>query len=159
LLVHLVTVVLVGGDWMPGYRLLVPLLPLYALLVGVGFTRVRTRWAIALLGLACVVPAFDLATRIPDFRAGHATRARTFELAYWLEQHAHSAALVDVGLIGYASDVEVVDLGGLTDARIARMPGGHLSKHIDPRLIAARDPDAIVVHCDDAPRVSDDGRL
>jgi hypothetical protein len=159
LLVHLLTVVLVGGDWMPGYRLLVPLLPLYALLAGVGFTRLPTRWAVALLGLACVVPAVDLATRIPDVRAGRATRARTFELAHWLEQHAHSAALVDVGVIGYASDVEIIDLGGLTDARIARMPGGHLSKRVDPRVLAARDPDAIVVHCADAPRVSDDGKL
>ncbi|MFI5307122.1 MAG: hypothetical protein ACHQ53_07215, partial [Polyangiales bacterium] len=38
-LAHLAAVVLTGGDWMPGYRLLVPALPIYAWLVGVGVTR------------------------------------------------------------------------------------------------------------------------
>jgi hypothetical protein len=144
---------------MPGYRLLVPVLPLYALLAGVGVARARTRWAVALLGLACVLPGLDLGTRIPDLRAGDLTRARTLALASWLKTHAHSAALVDIGLIGYASDIDVIDLAGLTDERIARLPGGHLGKRIDPRDLAARYPQAIVVHCADAPQVSDDHQL
>jgi hypothetical protein len=132
---------------------------LYALLAGVGVARARTRWVLALLGLACVLPALDLVTRIPELRDGNATRARTLALASWLKTRASSAALVDVGLIGYASDIDVIDLAGLTDARIAATPGGHLSKHIDPHELEARDPDAIVVHCADTPRVSEDQRL
>jgi hypothetical protein len=159
LLAHLLAIVLAGGDWMPGYRLLVPILPLYALLAGLGVARARTRAAPVLLALACALPALDLVTRIPELRAGEATRARTLELAHWLNARAHRVALVDVGLIGYATDLEIIDLAGLTDARIARVPGGHLSKRIDAHDLQARDPDAIVVHCTGTPRVSKDQRL
>ena len=90
LLAHLLAVVLAGGDWMPGYRLLVPVLPLYAWLAGIGVARARGRMraaALALLALACALPAIDLATRIPELRAGDAARARTRELAEWLRVH------------------------------------------------------------------------
>jgi hypothetical protein len=159
LVAHLLAVVLAGGDWMPGYRLLVPVLPLYALLAGVGVARARTRAAWALLGLACVVPALDLRMRIPELRDNEYTRARMIEVAHWLNGRAHRVALVDIGLIGYASDLQIIDLAGLTDPRIAHLPGSHLSKRIAPRDLQARDPDAIVVHCADTPRISDERRL
>jgi hypothetical protein len=159
LVAHLLAIVLAGGDWMPGYRLLVPVLPLYALLAGVGVARAGTRAAWLLVGLACAVPALDLPMRIPELRDNAYTRARMVELAHWLNDRTRRVALVDVGLIGYASDIDIVDLAGLTDARIARLPGGHLGKRVDPRDLQARNPDAIVVHCADTPRISEDRRL
>lgn len=162
LLAHLVAVELAGGDWMPGYRLFVPALPLYALLAGIGVARTHGRTqriACVLLVLACVLPASDLVTRIPELLRGDETRARTIELARWLDARVHSVALIDIGLIGYASHLEIIDLAGLTDARIARRPGGHLSKRIDPRELQSRNPEAIVIHCAGTPEVGPDRRL
>jgi arabinofuranosyltransferase len=162
LLSQLGAVVLAGGDWMPGYRLFVPVLPLYALLAGVGVVRRFQRRPLLgalYLALACVLPALDLATRLPELRSGTRMRARADELAGWLRDHARSVALVDVGYLGYASGLEVVDLGGLTDARIARMPGGHLDKHIDATYLVSRNPDAIVLHSSARPVVSADAEL
>jgi hypothetical protein len=162
LIAHLAALVLAGGDWMPGYRLLVPVLPLYAWLAGVGAVRGfrAHRWlGVALVALACALPALDLVTRIGDMRASTAERARAVELAGWLRAHARSVALVDVGVIGYASGLPVVDLGGLTDPRIARAPGGHLDKRIAPAYLRERDPDAIVLHTSNTPQVGPDRRL
>lgn len=167
LVAHALAIVLAGGDWMPGMRLWVPVLPAYAALAGVGVARLlRTRRrrlrALAPLALvaACVVPVADLAVRVPDLRdAGRARGMAGAEVARWLRAHARRVALVDVGYLAYASGVEVVDLGGLTDARIARLPGGHLAKRITQADLRARDPDVLVLHSSVAPRVSADGRL
>ena len=59
---------------------------------------------------------------------------------------ATRVALVDVGHLAYAGGFEVVDLGGITDLEIARLPGGHLSKRIPETLLRQRGVDAIVLH-------------
>jgi hypothetical protein len=162
LLAHLVAMVLAGGDWMPGYRLLVPVLPVYSALAGVGVVRAlgRRPWlAAALVLLTCSVPALDLATRIADLRTTETSRQRLAPFAKWLGKHTHLVALVDIGYLGFASGVAVVDLGGLTDARIAHMPGGHLGKRIDEGYLRERNPDAIVLHSATSPHVDADGRL
>ncbi|MGD8862764.1 MAG: hypothetical protein PVI30_22320 [Myxococcales bacterium] len=163
LLVHLLAVALAGGDWMPGYRLLVPVLPLYALLLGRGVAVLWRRsppLAVGALALSCLLPALDLATRVP---ALHATaRSRTGEgaaIAEFLKHRATRVALVDVGFLGRASGLPVVDLGGVTDASIARLPGGHLDKRIDGELLQKRQPDAIVLHSARRPAVDAEGRL
>jgi len=155
-------VVLAGGDWMPGYRLLVPALPLYAWLVGVGSSRLsahRPKLVAALVLVSLSVPALDLATRIPDLRASASVRARASELVARLRSAHDRVALVDVGFIGYASGVEVIDLAGLTDSAVARMPGGHVDKRIDPSYLRTRDPNAIVLHSAAPPRVGSGGEL
>jgi hypothetical protein len=162
LVAHFCAVVLAGGDWMPGYRLLVPVLPVYAALAGIGVVRAfrRRRWlGLGMLIMAGSVPALDLATRIPELRAAGQSRVAVRELASWLHKHARVVALVDIGYLGYSSGAEVVDLAGLTDGRIARMPGGHLSKRISPAYLRERHPDVIVLHSVAPPDVGADGRL
>ncbi|MFI5308028.1 MAG: hypothetical protein ACHQ53_11775, partial [Polyangiales bacterium] len=161
-LAHLAAVVLAGGDWMPGYRLLVPALPIYAWLVGVGVTRGfarRPRLGSVVLLVALSIPALDLATRWPDLRASALVRERAAPLAAWLRANSSRVAMVDVGFLGYASGVEVIDLAGLTDPVVARRPGGHLDKRIDPAYLRLRDPDAIVLHSRTPPQVTDQGEL
>lgn len=162
LVAHACALVLVGGDWMPGYRLLVPVLPLYASLAGWGIARTFARkswwWAIA-LGLACLIPAADLVTRIPDIAAAGKSQRAAAGLAARLHAEARVVALVDVGYLAYESRSEVVDLGGITDPVIAKLPGGHLDKHVSAEYLARRAPDTIVLHAVTEPRVSADGRL
>ena len=165
---YLASVAVAGGDWMPGFRLVAPCLPILALLASVGASRVllrsRTRAArlatFAAVALAVLVPLVDLGVQLPDVRAAGRTRAEIARpLALWLAHRARNVALVDVGYLAYAGGFDVVDLGGVTDPEVAQTPGGHLDKTIDPAWLAERAPDAIVLHTSTAPRVSPTGAL
>ncbi|HMI91979.1 MAG TPA: hypothetical protein VK509_11475, partial [Polyangiales bacterium] len=61
--------------------------------------------------------------------------------------------------LAYASGVEVIDLGGLTDPVIARSRGGHLEKQIESAYLEQRNPDALLLHAATTPRVDGEGRL
>ena len=162
------SVAVAGGDWMPGFRLLAPILPTVALLAGVASARVllrsrrpAIRVGVGLaLAVAMLVPLLDLAVQLPEVRAAGEVRERVGRpLALWLAAHASRVALVDVGFLPYVGHFEVVDLGGVTDPEVARTPGAHLDKTIDPAWLASRAPDAIVLHASIAPRVSTTGEL
>ena len=159
---HLLALVLAGGDWMPGYRLLVPVLPLYAWLAARGLVRAfarRPALGVACLALACAIPLADLVLRVPELHAAGASQRAAAGLAARLRAHARVVAMLDVGYLAYASEVEVVDLGGLTDPVIARARGGHLDKRIAPAYVAQRAPDALLLHSAAPPRVDAAGRL
>ncbi len=156
---HGLAVALAGGDWMPGFRLLVPMVPAAAWLAS-GATRDGGRRAWAWIAASLVIPLLAGGLAILDAR--EAARARDTEgraLARLLAARAQRVALVDVGFLVYASGVEAVDLGGVTDPAIGRLPGGHADKRLDPGLLAARAPDAVVLHSTAPPRVDDEGRL
>ncbi len=71
---------------------------------------------------------------------------------------ARSAAAVDIGLLGYRTGVEIVDLGGLTDPRIGTLPGRHLHKPIEPGyVVGERAPDVIVIRISSPPLAAADG--
>ncbi len=158
--VHLACVLLAGGDWMPGFRLLTPVLPAYAWLVGVGVSdlarrpRIGARGALAIAVLACAIPALDLFVEIPAAREAGATRESVGRrLADTLRARAHRVALVDIGYLGYASDLPVVDLAGVTDPSIGHLEGRHGEKPVPFSLLAQREVDAIVLHSVTEPRV------
>jgi hypothetical protein len=73
--------------------------------------------------------------------------------------HCERVATVDIGYLAYRGGVEVVDLGGLTEPAVARLPGGHLDKWVRPGFLAARDPDCVLLHSSVAPRFDELGRL
>jgi hypothetical protein len=162
--IHLGAVLLAGGDWMPGFRLLVPVLPLYALVAAGPIARRlegrTTRWrGVAMIAAPLLVPVLAGAFTISDVRAsGNARDTAGAELADWLGRRGGPVALVDVGYLAYRSGLEVVDLGGITDPTIGTLPGGHAAKAVDPGLLQARDPRLIVLHSTRPPRV-EDGRL
>jgi hypothetical protein len=105
------------------------------------------------------VPLADLVTRVPEWAAAGASRDASAELIALLRARTRVVALVDVGWLAYGSGVEVVDLGGVTDAAIAHAPGGHLDKRIDPDYLARRAPDALLLHSAQPPRVDGAGWL
>ncbi|MBI2892089.1 MAG: hypothetical protein HYY06_00955 [Deltaproteobacteria bacterium] len=144
-----------GGDWMPGWRFLVPVWPLTSLLAAhgamVGRVRLgRRRLAFAplgLLGLGALVGCLSTLASLPDVRTAGIERERGAPrlVAALRRLDARTVALVDVGYVGW-SGFETVDLGGLTDRRIARAPGVYLDKEVDEAYLLARRPDAIVLH-------------
>jgi hypothetical protein len=166
--VFLLSLAVAGGDWMPGFRLFAPILPTVSLLAGVASSRVvrssRRALVRALVGfavlVAVLVPSLDLVAQLPDVRAAGQTRERVGRpLAVWLAARARRVALVDVGFLPYVGGFDVVDLGGITEPDVARLPGGHLAKAIDPAWLVARAPDAVVLHASIAPRVGPQAEL
>jgi len=152
---------LTGPDWMPGFRLLVPYLPVWGALSTLGLVLLATRVSsrplrlgVSLL-LAMIVGLFawqhparvsyrdDLATRARGYREGH------YGLASWLHDRARAgdtAALMDIGIVGFRClDLNILDLTGLTDRTIASAPGGFLKKRFPLSYVLDRQPEFIIV--------------
>ena len=167
LLVHAGALVIAGGDWMPGFRLWVPALPIYAAVLAIAVSdllRTRRRMGRLLAAMGCavalLVPTVDICVQLPRARAAARVRVSMGPvLVAYLRQKGGSVALIDVGYLGWASGLEVVDLGGVTDRAIADRPGDHLAKEIDPGYLQARDPDLLVLHSRTPPAIDEDGRL
>jgi len=173
-------VVYVGGDWMPGYRFLLPILPLYLLLTSDGLLAL---WRVlsGQLGhisvlarniLAAIVMVALFGTGYRDYfrelddyvseRAVGYTEAH-FYIGQWLQQNASpgdSVALMDIGIIGLLSELQVVDFVGLVDVDVARLVhNGSGSSASDAAVaeavaqsVLARQPDFIVLaHSEPAP--------
>ncbi|MCA9576798.1 MAG: hypothetical protein H6726_32165 [Sandaracinaceae bacterium] len=154
----LLSVMLAGGDWMPGGRLVVPLLPLIALVVGRALARLSWPWTGALgLAVTSLVPVALWLHSFDALRAQPGVRERGGAEVLAALDGASCVALVDIGYLGYTGDLHVVDLGGITDLEVARLPGGHVSKRIPEGLLMARGVDAIVLHSSSPARVRPQG--
>ncbi len=152
LLSQLAALLLCGGDWMPGLRLCAPIYPslvwgvLQTVPMRAGF---RGRVQLLLFALMPVMPGYLLAVQAHDFRSV------TLRRLDWLKQAApalHGAttvAAVDVGWVGLAFSGQVLDLGGVTDARLARIPWGHTHRRVGPGLFSDRNVDAWVIRAAD----------
>jgi len=62
---------------------------------------------------------------------------------------ARVVAALDVGWVGAATDAIVVDLAGVTDPTIGRLPGGHTSKRIPDHLLESRQVDTVILLAND----------
>ncbi|MGK4008093.1 hypothetical protein WMF31_36080 [Sorangium sp. So ce1036] len=151
-------VLLVGGDWMPFYRFMSPFEPFCFLLAGLGArallepllttlaaraAEVRARGAIALAAGAGLLAVGCLAA-MGAFRAQRIDRAQRHILhddkrfwdsaaggtAAWFLAHGQPGEIGvgDIGYIGYATDYPVLDLLGLVDPVISKLPGGYTRK-------------------------------
>lgn len=157
---HVVVVALLGGDWMPGYRLLAPVIPIFGALAALGALRVglrRRSLAVALVAMASMLPALDWIAQIQPARASADNRDAASPLAEALADH--DVALVDIGFLRYRARGDTVDLAGLTDPFIARLPGGHVDKEIPLAYLAERAPDVLLLHARAEPEVDAEGRL
>jgi hypothetical protein len=141
---HVAVVALVGGDWMPYARLLVPVAPSLALVFAeVSALAPRTSPA---RGVACLTFGILIAIRAaPAGRHVHEDRKDLIRLARPELRDAKVIAALDVGWVGAATDAEIVDLAGLTDPSIAALPGGHTSKAVDTAMLLDRNVDTVVV--------------
>jgi len=149
-------VMVVGGDWMPYARLMVPVAPSLAwaaVLVAEHAHPLATaaRSAVALaVGVVLVARGGTEGRHVGADRAALVARARPLLGA------ARRVAALDVGWVSAATDADVVDLAGLTDPEIAALPGGHTSKRVDVMFLLSRRPDALLLY---APAGLPGGRL
>jgi hypothetical protein len=146
--VHVVSVLLAGGDWMPFFRLFVPVLP-GLFVVGADLAAHAPMWATAArAGVATLVSVILLADKGPAARAVGQARERLVEAARPVLDGSHSVAALDVGWVGAAYRGTVVDLAGVTDETIAKLPGGHTSKRVTPAMLEHRGVDTLVLLTD-----------
>ena len=146
-------------DWMLGWRLTAPYLPLLAPWVAVGWgllasaprplARLGALLALAMLPLLWVASDDERQTlqestmvRNLGYLTGHRALGR------WLQataQPGETVALMDIGIVGFtAIDQRILDLTGLTDRHIAKSPGGFLNKTYDPMYVLGQKPRYIV---------------
>ena len=173
-----------GGDWMPGCRLLVPSLPLIALLVSEAWraiglisradlaptggapswlirpewlaawqTAVRNsakqRWnmllgrglrvtAYAALAMGCLassVGSFDTIPMRAELSGLHGlqlSHSRYFGIARWMQHGLPGPGLLaigEAGVIPYYTKLPILDLHGLMDPYVARLPGAMHRKY------------------------------
>jgi arabinofuranosyltransferase len=132
-------VLLVGGDWMSYYRFLAPAGPFVFLLVGLGLRRVvETRDTAALVAVA----AFGIYAgwvRLDHLREAQ-DRLVKDERRYWANTAGQAAewlatrakpgrvAIGDIGFVGWRTDYPILDLLGLVDPVINKLPGGYTRK-------------------------------
>jgi hypothetical protein len=148
-----------GSDWMLGYRLLVPFVPLWAALSVCGIAGVAARFArttvVGTSGFMVLVAACLWCGRFAeDYHAtitlsAHGYKTGHVALARWLHDNAaagDTVALMDIGLVGYGNpQLRILDLTGLTDRHIAKSPGGFVDKHYDPAYVLDQRPRYIVI--------------
>lgn len=153
---------LTGPDWMPGWRFLVPYVPVLSCLLAVGAAAILYRVAHArvyiAIALAAACPALfwflqagsskqihDLIElRARGYRSGH------MALAEWLHNGAakpgETVALMDIGIVGFrCPELRILDITGLTDRYIAKSEGGFLAKQYSPRYILDQAPSAVIL--------------
>lgn len=151
-----------SGDWMIGYRLLMPYLPVMAVVVILGWALVagsvlRNKIRIALLAAILYTPLLwkrqthnrnkfytTSVARVQGYRTGHGA------LAEWVLAGGVPAggtiAVMDIGMIAYqCADHHILDISGLTDRFIAKSPGGFLKKKYDPAYVFDKQPEIVVL--------------
>jgi hypothetical protein len=142
---HFGALVLAGGDWMALFRLFVPVLPGVLLLASelaettsFASNAVRTAAAVVACGFVWITTG-RAAREVCAQRLSLVAEARPILAG------AHHVGALDVGWVGFATRADVFDLAGVTDPTVARLPGGHTSKHVTESLLEAREVDALVL--------------
>jgi hypothetical protein len=143
--VHTLALVLVGGDWMPFHRLFVPVLPslIYA---GAELAQHEPVWKSS-LRLAPPLFVFSqlLLLRGASARGVEFQRAELIGEVRPLLRGAERVATLDIGWVGASTNAHIVDLAGVTDPSVARLPGGHTTKRLPDSFLESHDVDALVL--------------
>lgn len=151
-----------GGDWMPSVRLVAPGVPFLALAADAELVdwalaprrrAARATLAAAALALWCAWNIREHRLAREHFVTTEPAVAPLLRLTHALEAlGATSAALVDIGEVGYRTRWRILDMAGLVDPVIARTPGPHGDKHFPIAHFAAMHPDVAIFRADSPPK-------
>jgi len=160
ILVYLGYVLYVGGDNLPAYRFLLPVVPAFFLSIGSAWSAMMAdvRWKArlpALTGLALALGASNfLAYRAVNkgYRGDMELAAAWRKVGLWLHENTAQDAVIATpvpGAMGYFSKRTTIDMLGLTDRVVATRgriyasgAHGHARYHTD--YIFDRNPDLVV---------------
>jgi hypothetical protein len=143
--VHLLAVACAGGDWMPLFRLVVPILPALVY-VAIALAERGQHVANTLrTAAALTVTLVILVDRGAAARRVGPDRERLVSAAEPHLRGARRIATVDAGWVGLATGAHIVDLTGVTSRAVAVLPGGHTSKRIPEGFFERQGVDALVL--------------
>jgi hypothetical protein len=145
-LVHAATIAAIGGDWMPYARLMVPVVPSLVYAAALASPWMHPLAAGVRLGVAGVAGAALIARGGTDGRRVGADRAALIDAARPALAGARRVAALDIGWVSAATEGDIIDLAGVTDPRIAALPGGHTSKRVDGPLLVSLEPDIVLLY-------------
>lgn len=171
---YIALIVWEGGDWMPGLRFWAPILPFLHLILaealmniyyrfrisatarqkvlsGVGLGVLGGLYMLLLVGYTAVTWLYT-SLRVQGYEEAH------YSLATWLRDNASpdaSVALMDIGIIGYYSQLRIIDLTGLTESHIAHTPGAFQDKIYDPAYVLDQAPEYVILVSTDGDLVPD----
>jgi hypothetical protein len=146
---HVGAIVIVGGDWMPFARLMVPVIPGLALaaVLASGCAHPVATMSRSFAALALGISLRCSSERIvADGRRVMADRAALIAAARPALAGLSRVAALDIGWLSAATEADIVDLAGLTDPEIAALPGGHTSKRVDAAILLSRDADGLLLY-------------
>jgi hypothetical protein len=120
-------------------------------LAGAELAQFEPLWKTVLRsGVALFAAVLLVLARGPAARGVGFQRAELIREARPLLASARRIATLDVGWVGAATPAHIVDLAGVTDPTVARLPGGHTTKRLPDSFLESRDIDALVLLADDA---------
>lgn len=140
---------LVGGDWMLGWRFLVPILPFAALTIGIAVSNFWGRGAIIII----IILLVSLAPKTVELHKAAFKQAESDKGDIIMGQYIRSLnlpkttkiAVIDAGAIPYYSGLPTIDMIGLNDRHISKLPGGFLQKY-DNNYVLSQKPTIIQFH-------------
>ncbi|MGF1571546.1 MAG: hypothetical protein ACFCU1_00570 [Sumerlaeia bacterium] len=157
IMLQAVFIILVGGDWMPGMRFIVPLLPCLCFMAGRQLERFPRFVAIVLLGFfAITVPIEAHRERVFGYQSLEWLRRsaqnerttislqRVGEEIATLAKGNESIAVSEAGVIPYYSRLRTIDMLGLIDPEIGSLGGG-LHENYSGSIVLDREPELILL--------------
>ncbi len=140
---------LVGGDWMLGWRFITPIIPFIALTIGITLGKINSR--ISPLILAAVV--ISLLTQTIELHTLSSKQVESDKGDILMGQYIQSLnlspstqiAVIDAGAIPYYAGLPTIDMIGLNDSYLSKLPGGFLQKY-DNDYVLAQKPEIIQFH-------------
>lgn len=144
--VHICAVAFAGGDWMPGFRLMLPALVVLGFHIRAPAFEQKVRcvgfW---LLTLLCA-SVFGVENYLLGSQGRNATEesmvARSFMLPLL---RGKRVACSDVGWVSAYATSDIIDLAGVTNEVIGALPGKHMEKEIDESWFADKSPDVLLL--------------
>lgn len=156
-----ISILRLGGDWMPAYRFMVPILSFSAIIISEMYHNISSSLRKCLLIFFLFITAFSFwkvhlhlvsssynnrFSYIPSFQL--VIESPYIQAANYLITNSCKDDLVaigDAGIIPYLSGNKILDLWGLMDKKIAKMPMPMGSK-IDTAYLISRSPKWIVLY-------------
>jgi hypothetical protein len=126
-------VIFVGGDWMPAWRFLAPIVPLFAMLIGIawpaaGMLPSSSRTVGVVIGVTAALllgVSFSTSELIPNVRTHRVQVEQLARVGNWLDAALPPGTVIATlpnGALSYHAGpgIQVIDALGLTDEHIAR---------------------------------------
>jgi hypothetical protein len=140
---------LVGGDWMLGWRFITPVLVFFALVIGLSFSIFNNKFGYLFLIIILLANIFSS----KELHSASLNQAMSDRGDILMGQYIYSLklpkdtkiAVIDAGAIPYYAKLSTIDMIGLNDNHISKLEGGFLQKY-DNDYVLSHKPKIIQFH-------------